>query len=53
MYKEVSLPVWNEYQETDRQKGSPMKLDRILKRRMKAFLKARRVILDKESDGVA
>ena len=50
MYKEVSSQVWNEYQETVRQKGSPMKLDRILKRRKKAFLKARQVILDKEGE---
>lgn len=48
MYKEVTSHAWNEYQETTRQKGTPMKLDRILKRRMKAFLKARQVIMDRE-----
>jgi hypothetical protein len=32
---------WNIYIETPRRGGSPMKLDRILKRRMKAFMKAR------------
>jgi len=40
MYKETIPQTWNEYLETNRG-GSAMKLDRILKRRMKAFIKAR------------
>ena len=45
MYKEASLQIWNEYLETKRRGGSPMKLDRILKRRMRAFIKARRAVI--------
>jgi hypothetical protein len=41
MYKEDELTVWNTFLETPRRRGSLMRLDRILKRRMKAFLKAR------------
>lgn len=45
MYKEVSSQPWNHYVETARHHGSAMKLDRILKRRMKAFMKARYAVL--------
>ena len=41
MYKEITLVQWDQYLETPRKGGSAMKLDRILKRRMQAFLKAR------------
>jgi len=41
MYKEDHTQLWSQYLETPRISRSPMKLDRILKRRMKAFLKAR------------
>lgn len=36
-----NLTNWNMYIETPRRGGAAMKLDRILKRRMKAFMKAR------------
>jgi len=45
MYKEAYSQIWNEYLETHRKAASPMKLDRILKRRMKAFMKARQARL--------
>jgi hypothetical protein len=48
VYKESSSQVWNEYQETSRG-GSAMKLDRILKRRMRAFMKAREAKLREET----
>jgi len=41
MYKETEVATWNEYLETTGRGGAPVKLDRILKRRMKAFIKAR------------
>jgi len=41
MYKETDQTAWSDYLETPRRGGSAMKLDRILKRRMKAFIKAR------------
>ncbi len=34
---------WYHYQETPYRKSSPVKLDRILEDRMKAFIKAKRV----------
>ena len=40
-----NLKNWNTYIETPRRGGSAMKLDRILKRRMMAFMKARRLPL--------
>jgi len=45
MYKEANSQIWNEYLETNRKAASPMKLDRILKRRMKAFMRARQARL--------
>jgi hypothetical protein len=45
MYKEDEVTVWNAFLETPRRRGSLMRLDRILKRRMKAFLKARTATL--------
>ena len=45
MYKEESSDVWNQYLQTPRRGGSAMRLDRILKRRMKAFMKARQIKL--------
>jgi hypothetical protein len=47
MYKEDELTVWNAFLETPRRRGSLMRLDRILKRRMKAFVKARIATLSK------
>jgi len=35
------LKLWNEYIETTRYVGRPIKLDAVLELRMKAFLKAR------------
>jgi|GEM_PF-5362091 len=43
MYKSNDVNTWNEYLETTSRGGAPVKLDRILKRRMKAFLRARRL----------
>ena len=45
MYKEESSNTWNQYLQTPRRGGSAMRLDRILKRRMKAFMKARQIKL--------
>jgi len=41
MYKNTDVNTWNQYVETTRRGGSPVKLDRILKRRMRVFIKAR------------
>lgn len=41
MYTEDTTTQWNHYLETPRKGGSAMKLDRILRRRMRVFLKAR------------
>lgn len=49
MYTDETLPIWNEYLETNRRGGSAMKLDRILKRRMRVFLKARQAKLDTQA----
>lgn len=35
------LKLWNEYIETTRYVGRPLKLDTVLELRMKAFMKAR------------
>jgi len=35
------LKLWNEYIETTRYAGHPVKLDTVLQQRMKAFIKAR------------
>ena len=39
------LKLWNEYIETTRYAGRPVKLDTVLQQRMKAFLKARELKL--------
>ena len=50
MYTDINGITWNQYLETVRRGGSPMKLDRILKRRMRAFMKARQAILTEETN---
>ena len=45
MYKEESSDTWNQYLQTPRRGGSAMRLDRILKRRMRVFMKARQLKL--------
>ena len=42
MYITDESSTWNLYLETNCRGGSPVKLDKILKRRMKAFLKTHR-----------
>ena len=39
------LKLWNDYIETTRYAGRPVKLDTVLELRMKAFLKARELKL--------
>ena len=46
MYNEPHTQPWNQYLETAHRGGHAMKLDRILKRRMRAFLKARQSKLE-------
>jgi|GEM_PF-2058945 hypothetical protein len=41
------LKLWNEYIETSRYVGRPLKLNAVLELRMKAFVKARELELDK------
>ena len=41
------VKLWNEYIETTRYAGRPMKLDVVLEQRMKAFIKAREVKLSR------
>ena len=48
MYKDQKT-VWNEYLETGRHTSSAVKLNRILKRRIKVFIKARQTRLYEES----
>ena len=45
MYKEESPDTWSQYLQTPRRGGSAMRLNRILKRRMQAFMKARQLKL--------
>ena len=49
MYK-ANVIVWNEYLETNRHSDSPLKLNRILKRRMRTFIKARQIKVHEESN---
>lgn len=46
MYTDENGHTWNQYLETSCRGGSPVKLDRILKRRMKAFMKARQALIN-------
>ena len=46
MYTDINGITWNQYLETTCRGGSPVKLNRILKRRMRAFMKARRALID-------
>ena len=39
------INLWNEYIETTRYTGHPVKLDTVLQQRMKAFIKAREIKL--------
>ena len=45
MYKEESSDTWNQYLQTPQRGGPAIRLNRILKRRMKAFMKARQLKL--------
>ena len=46
MYKEINAQPWNQYLETNHRGGQAMKLDRILRRRMRAFMKVRQSKLE-------
>ena len=46
MYKEINTQPWNQYLETNHRGGQAMKLDRILRRRMRAFMKVRQSKLE-------
>ena len=46
MYTDKNGNTWSQYLETVSRGGSPIKLDRILKRRMRAFMKARKALID-------
>lgn len=41
--KNIVNQQWFHYQETPLRKSSPVKLDRILEERMKAFIKAKKI----------
>jgi len=45
MYTDNNGITWSQYLETSPRGGSPVKLDRILKRRMRAFMKARKACI--------
>jgi hypothetical protein len=45
MYTDENGNTWKQYLETIPRGGSPIKLDRILKRRMREFMKARKALM--------